>query len=398
MSATAQAPSLPKRVLSIDAFRGFVMTLMLAEALHLPSLPKAFPESWIAATIAFNTSHVAWAWGSLHDMIQPGFSFLVGAALPFSIAARQAKGQSFRLMAAHALWRAFLLAGLGIFLRSIGRPMTNFTFEDTLTQIGLGYFVLFLLGFVPVRAQVAALVVVLAGYWVAFALYPAPSAAFDYARVGVPPDWPHHYQGLMSHWNKNSNLAWAFDTWFLNLFPRVRPFEFNGGGYATLSFIPTLGTMILGLLAGGWLKSERSPIEKLRGLAVAGAALVALGWVLHAAGICPVVKRIWTPAFTLWSGGIVLLMLAAFYSLVEIKGWVKWAFPIMIVGMNSIAAYVIAGTMEGFFVGAVQRHIGPAALGVMGDPMLPILRGAVVLAVIWIILYWMYKRRIFLRI
>ena len=97
--------------------------------------------------------------------------------------------------------------------------------------------------------------------------YPLPPSDFDYAKVGVPPDWPYHYTGLAAHWNKNSNLAWAFDTWFLNLFPRAKPFLFNGGGYATLSFIPTLGTMILGLIAGGWLKHKpaHKPAARARG-------------------------------------------------------------------------------------------------------------------------------------
>ncbi len=72
--------------------------------------------------------------------------------------------------------------------------------------------------------------------------------------------WPHLMTGFAAHWNKNSNLAWAFDTWFLNLFPREKPFMYNGGGYATLSFIPTLGTMILGLIAGGVLRSERAAV------------------------------------------------------------------------------------------------------------------------------------------
>ena len=162
-------------------------------------------------------------------------------------------------MTLHAFWRAFVLVVLGIALRSIGHTQTYFTFEDTLSQIGLGYGVLFMLGFRPVRDQWIALGTVLLGYWLAFALYPLPGPAFDYPRVGVPADWPHLMSGFAAHWNKNSNLAWAFDTWFLNLFPREKPFEFNGGGYATLSFIPTLGTMILGLVAGGVLRRDLSP-------------------------------------------------------------------------------------------------------------------------------------------
>ena len=139
---------------------------------------------------------------------------------------------------------------------------TRWTFEDTLSQIGLGYVPLFLLGFTKQRWQWLALAVILVGYWGAFALY-EPPVNFDYQEVGVAADWPYHYSGLASHWNKNSNLAWGFDQWFLNLFPREKPFTHNGGGYATLSFIPTLGTMILGLIAGGWLRLEEAPWKKI---------------------------------------------------------------------------------------------------------------------------------------
>lgn len=374
------------------------MTLMLAEVLRLPGLAKVFPQSAFWSFIAFNTSHVEWQGCSLHDLIQPGFSFLVGASLPFSIANRRARGQSTGRMVAHAAWRALILIFLGIFLRSIGRPQTYFTFEDTLTQIGLGYVFLFLLGFTSTRVQVGALVLILLGYWGLFALYPAPGPQFDYTAVGVPAGWSDHYSGFLSHWDKNSNPAWAFDRWFLNLFPRERPFEFNGGGYATLSFVPTLGTMLLGLLAGTWLKSARSVVTKLRGMIAAGAGLMVLALICQWTGVCPIVKRIWTPAFTLYSGGCVLLILSGFYALMEWKGWQRWAFPLMVVGMNSIAIYVMSWTMEGFFLGAVNRHIGNAIFGLLGPAFEATVRGAFVMAIFWIILHWMYRRKIFLRI
>ncbi len=386
------------RIASLDAFRGTVMTLMLAEVLRLPGLAKVFPQSAFWSFIAFNTSHVEWQGCSLHDLIQPGFSFLVGASLPFSIANRRARGQSTGRMVAHAAWRALILIFLGIFLRSIGRPQTYFTFEDTLTQIGLGYVFLFLLGFTSTRVQVGALVLILLGYWGLFALYPAPGPQFDYTAVGVPAGWSDHYSGFLSHWDKNSNPAWAFDRWFLNLFPRERPFEFNGGGYATLSFVPTLGTMLLGLLAGTWLKSARSVVTKLRGMIAAGAGLMVLALICQWTGVCPIVKRIWTPAFTLYSGGCVLLILSGFYALMEWKGWQRWAFPLMVVGMNSIAIYVMSWTMEGFFLGAVNRHIGNAIFGLLGPAFEATVRGAFVMAIFWIILHWMYRRKIFLRI
>src|SRR5205085_3303382 len=150
----AQKSEAGGRLLSLDAFRGTIMLLMLNEATRLPLVARAFPHSAIWAFLAFNTEHVDWQGCSLHDLIQPAFSFLVGAALPFSIASRKRKGQSFWQMVGHAAWRALLLIVLGIFLRSLHARQTYFTFEDTLTQIGLGYVCLFLLGFTRVRTQV----------------------------------------------------------------------------------------------------------------------------------------------------------------------------------------------------------------------------------------------------
>src|SRR5688500_14076504 len=218
---TATDRTLP-RMASLDVYRGFVMLLMMAEVLNFRRVSRALPGNDFWAFLYFHQDHVEWAGCSLHDLIQPSFSFLVGVALPFSIAARTARGQSFRRMLGHAVWRGLLLTLLGVFLRSVGRPRTNFTFEDTLSQIGLGYPLLFLLGFRGRWFQVAALALLLVGYWALFAAYPLPGPDFDYASVGVDAAWlaEHGYEGFAAHWSKNSNPAWAFDVWFLNLFPR----------------------------------------------------------------------------------------------------------------------------------------------------------------------------------
>ena len=236
---------------------------------------------------------------------------------------------------------------LGIFLRSIGHHQTNFTFEDTLSQIGWGYTFLFLLGMRSVRVQWIAFVAIVVGYWTLFAAYPV-RPDFDYPAVGVPADWPHLMSGFPAHWNKNSNPAWAFDVWFLNLFPRSEPFRDNGGGYATLSFIPTLATMILGLIAGGILKRERPPWFKFAWLLVAGTISLALGWGLGELDICPVVKSIWTPSWVLFSGGICLFSLAFFCAVIDWLGWGLWSFPLRVIGANSIAAYCLSHLIEGF--------------------------------------------------
>ena len=146
----AQPPA-PARLGSIDAYRGLVMFLMMAEVLRLSKISAAFPDNAVWKFLAHHQTHVPWAGCSLHDLIQPSFSFLVGVSLPFSIASRQAKGQSRVWMLFHALWRAVVLVLLGVFLRSVGRQQTNWTFEDTLSQIGFGYVPLFLLGLTKQR-------------------------------------------------------------------------------------------------------------------------------------------------------------------------------------------------------------------------------------------------------
>jgi len=410
------------RVSSIDAYRGFVMFLMMAEVLELAHvantaglgnsvlqfLASALEQAHILKAdgvhnsllqfLAFNQTHAEWSGCSLHDLIQPSFTFLVGVALPYSLASRIARGQPQGWMIAHAAWRAFLLVALGIFLRSVGRSHTNFTFEDTLTQIGLGYLPLFLLGFTKPKWQWLALAVVLVGYWAAFALYPLPGPNFDYASAGATPNWPYNFTGFAAHWNKNTNLAWAFDRWFLNLFRSDKSFLFNGGGYATLSFIPTLGTMILGLIAGGWLKGGGTGWSKAGWLALAGVAGLALGIAADSYGICPSVKRIWTPAWTLFSGGWCFLFLAGFYAVMDVMQLQTWAFPLRVVGMNSIAAYCMAALIHPFIVGTLRTHLGSDVFKVWGEAYEPLAIGAVVLTVYWLILFWMYRRGIFLRI
>ncbi len=373
------------------------MLLMMGEVLRLCRVASALPDSGFWKFLCHHQSHVEWIGCSLHDMIQPSFSFLVGVALPFSIASRRARGQSGVKMTVHAFWRALVLILLGVFLRSTGSAQTNWTFEDTLSQIGLGYGVLFLLGFRPMREQWIALAIILIGYWAAFAFYPVVSG-FDYTSVGVPKDWPHLMAGLEAHWNKNSNLAWAFDTWFLNLFPRAKLFLFNGGGYATLSFIPTLGTMILGLICGGIIRSERPTWTKVKWLATVGIVSLLAGALIGWLGICPVVKRIWTPSWTLYSGGWCFLLMAMFYAVIEMAGWKGWSFPLVVIGVNSIAAYCIAHLFDGFIFKNLKTHLGQSAFKMFGDAYEPFVHGAAVLFVYWLILYWMYRRKLFLRI
>ena len=403
-SLPARTPPVPpraepaQRLVSLDVFRGITMLFMASEIMRIPAVARQFTESRAAQWLAFGLDHVPWTGFVPWDLIQPSFMFMVGVALPFSVASRRAKGQPFAAQLGHAARRALILILLGVFLRSQGRAQTYWTFEDVLTQIGLGYVFLFLLAHARPRVQWTAAAAILFATWLAFVLYPLPPVGFDTGLVGVPADWPHHLQGFAAHWDKNTNFANHADQWFLNLFPRETPFVFNRGGYLTLSFVPSLATMIFGLLAGELLRGASPARDKVRGLLLYGASGVAIGAVLHYAGVSPLVKRIWTPSWAVFSAGWAAIFLALFYYVIDVRGWRRWAFPFLVVGMNSIAMYVIVHIAEGYTEAALKTHLGRGTFQLFGAAYEPILIGAASLLIFWLMLLWMYRRRIFIRI
>jgi predicted acyltransferase len=363
---------------SIDVYRGFVMLLMMMEVLRLSQLAQTFPGERWAEWIAFHQSHVAWEGGSLHDMIQPSFSFLVGVALPYSVASRLAKGAAMGELWRHALVRSLVLVLLGVFLRSTHRTQTYFTFEDTLSQIGLGYPLLFWLGRMRERAQWWAFTVIVVGYWAAWMFWPI--AGLPWELRWAKPD------GTIE------NLSTLFDVWFLNLFPREQPWTYHKGGYGTLNFIPTLATMLLGAIAGAWLRATttHSPAGQAK-LLRAGGILFVLGLGAHFTGLCPIVKRIWSPAWVLASGGVCFAMLAGFRYLIDLRGWMRWARLLEVIGLNSIAAYLIAHLWEDFFLTSLRIHLGAY---LPGEAWMRFVTLALMVAV----LFWMERRRLYLKV
>jgi predicted acyltransferase len=147
------------------------------------------------------------------------------------------------------------------------------------------------------------------------------------------------------------------------------------------------------------LKDDRGPWRKVRWLTAAGVVALAAGYWLGHFGICPVVKRIWTPSWVLYSGGWCFLLLAGFYAVNDAIGWRRWAFPLVVVGMNSIAAYCMSTSfIKPEIHKMVRRHLGENAFTFLGPADVPLLHGAVTLTVMWLILYWMYRRKVFIKV
>jgi predicted acyltransferase len=139
-------------------------------------------------------------------------------------------------------------------------------------------------------------------------------------------------------------------------------------------------------------------MAKARLLVVFGVAGVVTGAALHALGVCPLVKRIWTPTWTVFSAGWVTLMLAALYYAVDLRGFRRWAFPLVVIGVNSIATYVLVHVADQYVMRSLTIHLGRGMFEAFGPAFVPLTLGAATLLIFWLILYWMYRNRVFVRI
>ena len=446
----SQVESSGNRVMSIDAYRGFVMLAMASSGFGFSALAKPenlqkladsgsnpFPN-WLLKTLAYQFDHVAWAGCGFWDLIQPSFMFLVGVALPFSYSRREGEGQSAAARFRHVLWRSFVLVALGVFLSSNGSKQTNFTFMNVLSQIGLGYPLLYLFRERSLRTQFVAVVFILVGYWGWFANYTISTAQLEdvtaeiverhpnLVKDRVPPnqEWTQ-FSGFGAHWNKHVNAAANVDRKLLNAFPsekepfRGQKFWVNDGGYQTLNFIPSLATMLLGLMAGTALRSGARDGEKLKWLLKAGAICFGVSMTLDTSiwpvaipncdwHLAPIVKRIWTPGWAVFSSGWTFWMLAAFYWVIDIRQWRAWSWPLVIVGMNSIAMYVMAQLIKSWMGGTLKTHLATldALFGwehgitytLFGEFSFATPLGhAARLFGLWLICVWLYRRKIFVR-
>ncbi len=400
-----------QRLQSLDAYRGLIMVTLafvgfgLAGTARLHQGAEGPSPFWDAVYYQFE--HVQWAGCGYWDLIQPSFMFMVGVATAFSYLKRQQKGAAHASMFGHAVWRALVLVLLGIFLVSNwspvarGGPNTNWTLVNVLTQIGLGYPILFLLWGKSLRTQALAAAAILVGTWLLYVLYPTNgiNPTTGAPEVGVSAAWAQeHLKDIGAAWHKNANVGHALDTWLLNLFPRREPFLFNSGGYQTLNFLPSLATMLFGLMCGELLRSSRPAGHKLAILAAAGVAGLAVGWFLDWTGICPLVKRIWTPSWALFSTGWCCLILAGLYAVIDVLRCRRWAFPLIVVGVNSIAIYCMGQLLKPWAERTLQIHLGPDVFGVLGPLWEPTARAVLVGLMFWLACLWLYRQKIFIRI
>ena len=397
-----------QRLLSLDAFRGFIMLLMASGGFGIAQMAAAHPGS-VWEFIKPQFAHQDWQGCSLWDLIQPSFMFMVGMAVPFSYAKRREHGQSFFGMAWHALSRSILLVALGVMLATRATDKhTVFLFTNVLAQIGLGYFVLFLLSRMGWEYILSGIILILAGYTWFFINHPLPTAQELAAIAGMKDSARGILPGFAGHWNIHTNAAAAFDRWWLNLLPQAQPYQYTNGGYQTLNFVPALATMLGGALTGGFLMNSRKTDKgRCATLLITGILLVVAGTaldfkILPVVGaqldqytLLPVVKRIWTPSWAILSGGWVLILLSIFYWLVEVLGMRRLVFPLVVVGMNSIVIYLLHSLCAGWINENLHKHLPETAFPAYWTP---VIERCGVLFVLWLICFWLYRQKAFIKL
>jgi len=354
-------PAAQPRYLALDAYRGFIMLILSSGGFGLAALAARRPE-W--AWLADQFEHKPWEWIAFWDLIQPAFMFMVGVAMPFALARRVELGASRRELFWHVVWRSLRLILMSQILISISAGHLQFQMINVLAQIGITYFLCYLIMQLRFRWQAVIAAVLLIGYWALFVAFPGTEGPFL---------------------SKDTNVGARIDIWVFG--------HQNGDHWTTINFVTSTVTNLFGVWAGLLLQSSRTHAQKMRILAAWAAGCLIAGLAIEPWN--PIIKRICTTSFTLYSGGWVLLMLLAFYWMVEVKGWRKWTFPLLVVGANSIFIYSLDQVLRGWLSRAVGALTGKFAF--LGD-FAPVALSCTVLLVMWYLCYWLYQRRIFLKL
>ena len=370
LPASAASPPLPTgRLVSLDALRGFDMFWIIGGTAILMGVGKVIHRPWFDKFLD-QFEHVPWRGLHFYDLIWPLFMFIMGAAIPLAIAKRRARGETDRRILVHALWRAIVMFCLGTVTQGNLLLFDWYKFHpcySVLHGLAVGYLIATLVAAkLKPKWYVPTIAVFLFAYWAVVMLVPVPGAG---AGVLTPTgNLPTYVDKLvLGHLHHGEN------TWFLS---------YPGFG----------ASVLLGVLAGQLLMSGRSEPSKIIRLLGMGALSLGAGllWSLW----FPVIKLMWTSSYVLISGGFSFLLLAFFYWIVDVCGCQKWAFGFIVIGMNSIAVYLATEVFDfryagNVFVGHLLPRVG------RWDSLV---EATAAFAIIWLILFWMYRKKEFIRI
>ena len=358
MTETAQ-PKI-RRYLALDAYRGFIMLMLVSHGFGFGKL-TGDPTF---GTIASWFEHVPWEGITFWDLVQPGFMYIVGVAMPFALAIRTQHGATFSDNARHVAIRSLKLIALSQLLYMGGSEPYRFQMINVLCQIALTYFLVFWIMRLRFRWQAVTAVALLVFHTALFHLFP----------------------GLDGPYSREGNVGQVVDK-------AIMGYNYPGL-WVGINFITSTVTTLLGAWTGMLLMHSKDHRQVIRMLS----AGMAGGWVLGLAisPWNPIVKRICTASFTLYSAGWVLLGMLIFYVVVEVMQYRKWAHPLVVIGANSIFIYAVSGwILRGWLEGVVGVLTGDFLfIGTLA----PVAKSLAVLAVMYWMNDWLYRRKIFIKV
>lgn len=373
-----------KRLMCLDIYRGLCVAGMIVVDNPGSDTGAYWP-----------IMHAQWNGWTPADFIFPSFLFLVGISLVFSVSSRLQRGQSRSDIFVHALWRSLILVAVGLLVNAspiIGFDIHSFRFEGVTQRIALCYLAAALLElWSGRRGQVIALAACIVGYWAILRFVPIPG-------YGVP----GHDIPFM---DPDRNLpAWLDRKLFMG-----HLYNGNRDPEGIIHTIPAIGTTLIGVLTGHWLRSIKTPAIKAVGMLLVGVVGLSAG--LFWNRWFPINKNLWTSSFVLFSGGFALTFLALLYWLLEIKQWRgAWTMPILVFGMNAITGFVADSLVYGpgytftakgpsgvsmYWHEAAQAHLESFGLSTANASLFYSL-AAVLFC--WILLWLLWRKRIFIKI
>ena len=359
-----------KRIASIDALRGFDMFWIVGGGTIFYNLYDVWPNAF-TKTIQTQLEHVTWAGFRFEDLIFPLFLFIVGLVLPLSNQKRLSSGQSKSQLYIHIIKRTLLLFLIGLIYNGLLKfDFENMRWTGVLQRIAICYFFASIIVInTKFKSQAFIIAVLLIGYWLASAYIPVPGyGAGDFSA-----------EGCLSSWVDQ------------NFLPGKLYYGF-GDNEGLISNITAVATTLIGCLAGQFLTSDRDQNKKTIVLVIAAMFSLALGYIW--ATFFPIIKNIWTSSFVLVAAGYSLLLLAAFYYIIDVKNYKKWSFFFIVIGANAIFIYFTTdfvnypGIAEYFLAGTLE----------IAKPYAPLILPIGALAVEWLLLYIFYKNKIFIKL
>jgi len=359
VSAGAQAAAEKQRYLPLDVYRGLIMLLLVSDGFGFGELPRV----GLYALIAHQFEHKPWGGAVFYDLIMPAFLFMVGVAMPFALQRRIEKGETPRQVFHHVWVRCLSLILISQVVVSVGEGRAQIQFHNVLTQVAITYFICFFLMRLKFWQQALAAALLLAGHSALYLLFPGPDGAFaQVTNVGARID-----RAIMGF-----NYVW----------PCVN-----------INFLAETPGVLFGVWAGNLLRSQRPRAEQLKILALGMVAAFASGLLLFP--LVPINKWLWTASYTLYTTGWVLLGLLTLILLVEYAGIRRPMIVLTIIGMNSLFVYCVDELLRGWIDHSLQLFTrGFKVLGTFA----PVAQSCAVLLVIWAMAWWLYRRKIFIKV